>query len=124
MGKIGFHALFIRLNKDFFRLLIHNAGIFEIVNFLKIARNNLPPAAAPKHNAVDNRTELLHDIKPERLAVIRLYMEETGIGIQPDDLLFEDPMAVPTRGLRISEILKMMTAESNAREAGRAVAHH
>ena len=40
------------------------------------------------------------------------------------DLLFEDPVAVPTRGLRISEILKMMTAESNAREAGRAVAHH
>ena len=40
------------------------------------------------------------------------------------DLLFEDPVVVPTRGLRISEILKMMTAESNAREAGRAIAHH
>ncbi len=40
------------------------------------------------------------------------------------ELMFEDPAAVPTRGLRISEILAMMTAESNVREAGRTVAHH
>ena len=37
------------------------------------------------------------------------------------ELMFADPAAVPTRGLRISEILRMMTAESNVREAGRAV---
>ena len=40
------------------------------------------------------------------------------------DLMFEDPATVPTRGIRISEILAMMTAESNAREAGHTVAHH
>lgn len=40
------------------------------------------------------------------------------------DLMFEDPAQVPTRGLKISEILRMMTAESNALEAGNSVAHH
>lgn len=39
------------------------------------------------------------------------------------ELMFADPAQVPTKGLRISEILRMMTAESNAREAGRSVAH-
>ncbi|WP_022868937.1 tryptophan synthase subunit beta [Schaalia vaccimaxillae] len=39
------------------------------------------------------------------------------------DLMFEDPAVVPTKGLKISEILKMMTAESNAREAGNSVAY-
>lgn len=39
------------------------------------------------------------------------------------ELMFADPAQVPTKGLRISEILRMMTAESNAREVGRSVAH-
>ncbi|MDC4233981.1 tryptophan synthase subunit beta [Actinomyces sp. B33] len=40
------------------------------------------------------------------------------------DLMFEDPAQVPTKGLKISEILRMMTAESNAREGANLVAHH
>lgn len=40
------------------------------------------------------------------------------------ELMFADPATAPTKGLRISEILRMMTAQSRAQEAGASVEHH